>query len=227
MAHLIKSSTDKNDKNRWGTSLDAFNDAKTVTGYSFILDACAEEATKKCEQFISPVDLNLLGEADHSLFTNWKQRFQKSLTSLAKLPVTAPSVIPSAIWCNPPFDDKQAFIQTAYECALNYKIPVVMMLPYERQTIWWQCMIHNIAAKVFIPDRRYNYLETDGITKKKGVNFGSCFVLFDSSVFNETAYIDFNLDLVRQKKHLQPENLLENAKQEDSRRRSKKWMKAS
>lgn len=94
---------------------------------------------------------------------------------------------PDHWWCNPPFDQKIEFINYAIE----QRTPGMMLLPYEPLTNWW---VDNIPKNVIIyePRGRYAFLERDGVTVKKGVNFGSVFVLFTQHVFNEPLRVRFN-----------------------------------
>ncbi len=190
MAILLKSKTAKSDKNRWATQHVCFNDAKALTGYAFMLDAAAEAATAKCANFISPYGFEH-GAFKHALTIDWVQKLAQIEAKFAKNVIAVrPSLRPTAIWCNPPFDGKFDFVELCKEAG-KY-VPVVMLLPYERNTTWWRKRIHNQANRVFLPDGRYNFFEADGKTKKSGVNFASCFIVFEPGYMNQTQYIDFN-----------------------------------
>ncbi|MCG7545380.1 MULTISPECIES: DNA N-6-adenine-methyltransferase [Pseudoalteromonas] len=214
MAILVKSSTHEKDKNRFATLWEAFSDVKKLTGYHFILDAAAEPETTKCENFIGP--------QENALVIDWGRRVRDIKKRQASWMNNGygQSVRSEAIWCNPPFDNKFEFIQKSYDTVMSSKIPVVMMLPYERQTIWWQTMIHGIASKVFIPDRRYSYYLPDGKTILNQVNFGSAFIVIEPNNTHPTMYIDFSVMRLRTEGVLhQPRNLIEEYRQADSARR--------
>lgn len=161
MAHLVKSQTASSDKNRWATTWDCYHRAVDLFGREFDVDVAAEPLTAKCNKFISykafdnplggeQVGVDALAE-DTQWLNNW--------------------------WCNPPFDEKKAFIEKAVMYA-NYGLSGMMLLPYEPCTKWFRELIIPHATAVYVPDGRYNFLETDGVTKKTGVNFPSCFILF-------------------------------------------------
>mgnify|MGYP003662213074 CR=1 FL=1 len=70
-------------------------------------------------------------------------------------------------------------------------LTIIMLLPFERTTGWWRDNINGKASRVYVPDGRYPFLETDGKTQKSNVNFASCFIEFSPRFFNITEYIDF------------------------------------
>lgn len=163
MAHLVKSETRPEDKNRWGTTWLCHDDATALYGRPFQLDVCAEYnrfwsidkmhgirymATAKCEKFF------MLPWTD-ALEEDWVNDW----------------------WCNPPFDSKSQFIEKAVEQANNGR-GGMMLLPYEPLTTWWIDLITPNATVIYEPSGRYNFYDIDGITAKTGVNFGSVFVLF-------------------------------------------------
>ena len=200
MAKLIKSKTSKSDKNRWATQWDCFNDAKALTGFSFMLDACAEKQTAKCANFISPYGFQH-GAFKNALTVDWVHELAQIEAKFAKNVIAVrPSLRQSAIWCNPPFDNKFEFIELCRNA--GKQVPVAMLLPYERNTAWWRKKIHNQASRVYLPDGRYNFYETDGKTKKSGVNFASCFIVFEPGYFEQTQYIDFYRGVSKRKKQL-------------------------
>lgn len=176
MAHLVKSNTEPSDKNRWATNWTAFNDAQMLFGRPFVIDACAEPVTAKVSRFIIARDR--FDELDQSLIT----LNSESVTFAQEQTIHAIDALESGWldgwWCNPPFDQKMAFICKAIKEDFNGHHGM-MMLPYEPLTCWWQTYVDGFAAKIYEPDGRYNFYEADGQTKKTGVNFGSAFVLFD------------------------------------------------
>lgn len=182
MAILLKSNTPSTDKNRWATTWRCFNHAKLLTGYAFVLDVCAEQATTKCAHFISP--------HENAFHVDWVNRLSIIEQNARALTATRAPVKNSAIWCNPPFDNKFAFIEECQRYS-HLGLPIVMVLPWERTSGWWRDLIKNKASRVFVPDGRYPFYERDGKTQKPGVNFASSFVEFAPGHFNQTQYIDF------------------------------------
>lgn len=177
MAHLVKSETPAENKNRWATSWLAFNDAQALFGHPFALDVCAEPVTAKVSRFI--IDQDRFNELDPALvvigqsgsFIYGEKQLIHAIDSLSNGWI-------NGWWCNPPFDRKVEFICKAIKEDFHGRHGM-MMLPYEPLTGWWQTYVDGYAAKVYEPNGRYNFYESDGVTKKTGVNFGSVFVLFD------------------------------------------------
>ncbi|AZU97885.1 DNA N-6-adenine-methyltransferase [Vibrio phage LP.1] len=165
MAHLVKSQTELSEKNRWGTTWECFQDAVDLFGASLEIDVCAEPQTAKCARYLISPDWKLDKQALRESYSAcvgfdalqcwWGDRF----------------------WCNPPFDLKQAFIERAVLHA-NNGCSGMMLIPYEPCTQWFRKLVVPFASVIYVPDGRYNFLHTDGETKKSGVNFPSCFVLF-------------------------------------------------
>lgn len=159
-----KSTTDDGDKNFWATSWKCFNDAQSLYGRPFLHDVAAEPQTAKCASFYS-LQLGL-----DSLVLDWPEHW----------------------WCNPPFDQKVAFIRRAAE----QNKPGMMLLPYEPLTKWWQNNIPNNVI-IYEPDGRYGFLERDGVTEKRGVNFSSAFVLFTCHHFDEPLRVRFKRGIAK------------------------------
>lgn len=162
LARKSKTSDDK--KDFWNTSWEAVRDAQALIGMPFALDAAASDATAaKARTFITP-------EQD-ALKTEWLAGH-------------------GAVWCNPPFTRKPAFLMRALEQAKRWQRLVLVMIPYEPCTQWWRRHVSGKATAVFMPDGRYSFLDNDTKCKVDGVNFVSCFVLF-SPVNVPTQYVEF------------------------------------
>lgn len=189
MAILVKSKTPKSDKNRWATTWEAFQDGQALYGKPFALDVCAEPETAKVGRFyVSPewFDNNRLsnfGLAGHKTFQLSQEKKIVGIDALAH-------DWDNDWWCNPPFDLKQVFIRYATEQARQGRSGM-MMIPHEPLTGWWRQLVEGQATAVYLPDGRYPFYEIDGVTKKDGVNFGSCFVLFTPHVIKETIRVPF------------------------------------
>ncbi len=161
MPILINSSTKKAEKNYWATTPECFADAQALYGRKFKIDVAATQLTKKCSVFFS--------EHENALITPWLDDW----------------------WCNPPFDSKLAFLTWAYVQKSFFKTSGMMLIPFEPCTGWWEQYVEGKASVVYEPDGRYPFLESDGKTKKSGVNFASCFVLFTPTYTNETLRVRF------------------------------------
>lgn len=161
MTILIDSTTPAQDKNFWATNWDCFHDAQHLYGRRFALDVAAEPLTAKVARYYGSPDL---------------------LTSEDPLPPGCIGLDALNLpweadwWCNPPFDQKQAFIDKARAEQAAGR-PGMMLLPYEPLTGWWRQRLTQ-GVIIYEPDGRYGFLERDGQTKKHGVNFGSVLVAF-------------------------------------------------
>lgn len=189
MAILVRTTSHKDDKNRWGTQWQCFADALSLYGRPFQLDVSAEPETAKCERFyVSPEwfsrnRLSHFGLQGHETF--WFNPSNKvvGFNGLA-------CDWENDWYCNPPFDMKREFLTKAYSEARAGKSGM-MLLPYEPLTSWWLDLVEDKATAVYTPDGRYNFLMPDGVTKKSGVNFGSVFVLFTPHKVKITQRIPF------------------------------------
>ena len=164
MAHLISSGTAEDAKNRWATSPECFLDAIILYGKTFKIDVATEPQTAKCDRFIVAPEW-FAGRADRG-----------SIPGLAGFDALN-CVWENDWWCNPPFDLKIEFIKRAREMATN-GMTGMMLLPYEPSSAWFRRHVVPNATLIYEPDGRYQFCEIDGKTKKTGVNFASCLVLF-------------------------------------------------
>lgn len=176
MANLVKSKTPESDKNLWATTWECFADAKELYGREFKCDVAALPSTAKCTNIIVPPDYTFMDFGDivgcdiigvDALATDWLDDW----------------------WCNPPFDDKAAFIRQARKQQSAGR-QGMMLLPYEPLTQWWRDLLSDDVI-IYEPDGRYNFYEADGKTKKSGVNFGSAFVLFPACKIGPSIRVPF------------------------------------
>lgn len=191
VAILITSGTKEDDKNRWATSNEAFSDAQCLYGRTFKLDVAAEPETAKVERFyVGPEWLER-----YSLFKD-----SDGITTGGQWPSSDKKIVgfdalnldwEQDWWCNPPFDFKADFIEQALTQTFDNGFSGMMFLPHEPLTGWWRSLIEGRANTVYLPDGRYPFYETDGVTLKRGVNFGTAFVLFTPHMNKETRYIPF------------------------------------
>lgn len=160
-----KSATPDNKKDYWNTPWHAVHDAAFLIGQSFELDACAkDQSAAKAYQWITP-------EQD-ALTSQWVPK------------------VAGAVWCNPPFSNKAAFLDRAYQQAKLHGLTVCVMVPYEHLTLWWRQYVSNRATVVYLPDGRYNYVDDETKIEQSGVNFASCFVVF-TPLQMPTQYVEF------------------------------------
>lgn len=160
-----KTQTAPHKKDLWNTPWHAVHDASALIGQPFTLDACAKDASAaKARQWITP-------EQD-ALVTPWLSAG-------------------GAVWCNPPFTKKLAFLDRAYDQARRYGRTVVCMIPHETATKWWKRHVRDRATFVFIPDGRYNFLDDETKELSDGCNFCTSFVVF-TPLNAPTQYIHFD-----------------------------------
>jgi len=189
MANLVKSKTKDSDKNLWATTWECFADAKALYGREFIVDVCAEPETAKCYQYIA--SHNLLDDL-LSGKREVKSRLHEAefLDNTFCVGLDALNIEwPDDWWCNPPFDEKAAFIRHARKQHAEGR-QGMMLLPYEPLTVWWRDLLSDDVI-IYEPNGRYNFYEADGVTKKTGVNFGCAFVLFPACKIGPSIRVPF------------------------------------
>ena len=125
---------------------------------AFALDAAATDYS------VSVADSCITEEMDALSVQNW---FDLVTDQHKLFPVA---------WCNPPFSQKKAFLQKAFEQSVNGFI--MMMLPFAPATGWWRSLVTHRATTVFVPDGRYNFLNPVTGEIAPGSKFPTCFVLF-------------------------------------------------
>lgn len=167
-----KSETPDNKKDFWNTPWHAVRDAEVLIGQRFTLDAAAIDGNAaKAGEWITP-DMDAL-----------------------KTPWTPTK--PGAVWCNPPFSQKQLFLKRAWDQARAHGVTVCLMVPYERATKWWREYVSGRATVVYLPEGRYNYCDADSKVEIVGCNFASCFVVF-TPLAMPTQYVEFTRGIGRQ-----------------------------
>ncbi|TVM38135.1 hypothetical protein FPV43_16700 [Vibrio cholerae] len=191
MAILVHSTTSVEDKNRWGTTWDCFDDGQALYGRPFKLDVCAEPATAKVNRFYTSVEWLELRAGSFEQrgigFCGEDFNPQAKIVGFDALNLHWEN----DFWCNPPFDLKQLFIKKAFAEARAGNSGM-MLLPYEPATGWWRELVDGKATAIYEPDGRYNFYDIDGVTKKTGVNFPSAFVLWTPHFMHYTPKIPFN-----------------------------------
>lgn len=145
-------------KDYWRTSDLAYADACLLCGVkSFDIDIAASYENKRCAYY--------LDESQNALsFPSW---------------FTDGCIDKQTAWCNPPFSNKFAFLDKAYQQIKKHQNKLIcMMIPYEPCTDWWRKYVHNKASIVYVPSGRYNFVHPETGEEIKGVNFASAFVVF-------------------------------------------------
>ena len=128
MSHVTagkKTETPASKKDFWNTSDLAINDAKALCGVKyFALDACAKSFMEsKGADFIRP-------EKD-ALKIEWGYAFADANR---------------AVWCNPPFSQKESFLKRAKEQSEKHNLTVCRMIPFEPCTKWWREFVSDKAT---------------------------------------------------------------------------------
>lgn len=133
MAILVHSTTSVEDKNRWGTTWDCFDDGQALYGRPFKLDVCAEPATAKVNRFYTSIEWLELRAGSFEQrgigFCGEDFNPQAKIVGFDALNLHWEN----DFWCNPPFDLKQLFIKKAFAEARAGNSGM-MLLPYEPAT---------------------------------------------------------------------------------------------
>ncbi|WED23058.1 phage N-6-adenine-methyltransferase [Vibrio sp. JC009] len=190
MTILVQSATPASNKNRWATTWECFEDGKALYGREFKLDVCAEPETTKVNRFYTSLEWLERHNGNH--FARGEGFTAEDFNPNAQIVGFDALRLPweNDFWCNPPFDGKQLFIKKAFHEARAGNSGL-MLLPYEPATTWWRELVDGKATAVYEPDGRYNFLDIDGVTKKRGVNFPSAFVLWTPHYTHYTPKIPF------------------------------------
>lgn len=191
MTILIDSATNADDKNRWGTDPGCFTDATFLNGRPFVIDVCAEPQTAKCDRYYASDELydavlDYRTSGDTLTLLSASKRTCVALNSLIQ-------VWDDSWWCNPPFDQKQAFITHARKQQAAGRAGM-MLLPYEPLSGWWQSLL-STGCIIYEPDGRYQFVKRDGVTRKTGANFGSALVAFPAQHIGESIRVRFKRGL--------------------------------
>lgn len=171
-ANSNQSGTDAAHKDFWQTHPLAVADASRLIGQRFALDACASDAgAAKAGEWLTP-------EID-ALTVDW-------------LPMTSVG----AVWLNPPFSNKAAFLVKAHEQAQKLGLTVCCMIPLEPATGWWRKTVDGKATAVFVPDGRYPFIHPVTGELMTQPNFATCFVVF-TPLQVPTQYIPFEMTKIK------------------------------
>jgi len=135
----------KQHTNEWATPKDVTRPLSKAVG-GFDLDPCSGP-----EQ--TPHAKNVYTKEDDGLHSSWF----------------------GEVWCNPPFDQKGAWIKKALDERENYD-RCIMLIPVDTSTEWF----HNYATKadyICFDSTRISFIKPDG-TQGSSPNFGTMFLIF-------------------------------------------------
>ncbi|TXH09753.1 MAG: phage N-6-adenine-methyltransferase [Spirochaetes bacterium] len=113
----------------------------------FTLDVCATAKTKKCAEYFGP------DKGDDALALAWYGR----------------------CWCNPPYSDPMPWVAKAMISSRAGAV-VVMLLPGDTSTAWYQLMYKSPDVILFHPAGRVRFL-LDGV-EQGSPKFGSVVAVF-------------------------------------------------
>lgn len=165
MAILVKSTTESDNKNYWATNWFCFFDAERLYNKEFKLDVAAEYLpVRTVQDGVIRNDTITTAKVNNFFMLPWANALENEWIN--------------DWYCNPPFDNKIEFLEKAVFESKVCGRSGMMLIPYEPLTDWWMSTVELYADTVYLPDGRYAFYERDGYTKKSGVNFGSCLVLF-------------------------------------------------
>ncbi|WP_334473013.1 phage N-6-adenine-methyltransferase [Arsenophonus sp. PmNCSU2021_1] len=144
---MLISNTPKSFKDRWRTPVDVF---KTLDAeFGFKLDVAADESNALCKEFLT--------EQQDALRCDWNSD--------------------GAIFCNPPYSKIMPWVKKAAEQYRRQNQTIVMLLPSDTSTAWFQEAIKTSHEARFITEGRLSFISAEtGKEGKAGNSKGS--VLF-------------------------------------------------
>lgn len=156
---MMKSNTEKNERDLWATPLCIFKGIEKYLAYNycgfsaFDLDASALPHNAKCKDFISP--------KQDTLKTDWGQGRN--------------------IWINPPYSNPLPFVKRAAEMSLQNNF-IVMLLPSDTSTEWFEVCQQEAETIIFLTGKgaRIHFDKPDGVKRSNGNVKGSILVIFNN-----------------------------------------------
>lgn len=130
--------------------------------FRFDLDACASKENSLCKYFIN-----------------------------AELDITKQSTIDDIdcgmrIWMNPPYSNPMPFVKAAIKLMTERDCVVVMLLPADKSTRWFNEAIGVATEVIDVIGGRINFINQVTGDEVKGNNKGSMFVIFDPNCQSQT-----------------------------------------
>ncbi|HAU3361021.1 TPA: phage N-6-adenine-methyltransferase [Salmonella enterica subsp. salamae] len=135
------SNTTPADKNNWMTPPEIF--AALDAEFGFYLDAAATFESTLCPYWLS--------YQNNALSSDWQSY--------------------GAVWCNPPYDNPLPWVQKAAEQCSVQKQPIVMLLPADTSTAWFNYGRETADEIRFITGGRLSFIHP--VTRKPGKNGNS------------------------------------------------------
>lgn len=143
---MIASNTAPADKNNWMTPPEIF--AALDAEFGFYLDACASFENTLCPHWLSC--------EDDALSCDWQSY--------------------GAVWCNPPYKNPLPRVHKAVQQCGKQKQSIVMLLPADTSTVWFNCGRSTADETRFIIGGRLSFIHP--VTRKPGSSGNSKGSLF-------------------------------------------------
>ncbi|MFP4793706.1 phage N-6-adenine-methyltransferase [Pasteurella multocida] len=134
--------------------------------FYFLIDGCASEHNALCSTYIG--DGINAAAPDFLTFEPLEQVIETAEATLR-------------IFVNPPYSNPLPFVQLAAELR-NAGYLVVMLLPADKSTKWYQVIQDNATEVIDIVGGRINFLHPVTGEKVKGNNKGSMVAVFDPTM---------------------------------------------
>ncbi|HHT7855867.1 phage N-6-adenine-methyltransferase [Pasteurella multocida] len=134
--------------------------------FYFLIDGCASEHNALCSTYIG--DGINAAAPDFLTFEPLEQVIETAEATLR-------------IFVNPPYSNPLPFVQRAAELR-NAGYLVVMLLPADKSTKWYQVIQDNATEVIDIVGGRINFLHPVTGEKVKGNNKGSMVAVFDPTM---------------------------------------------
>ncbi|MDY0650375.1 phage N-6-adenine-methyltransferase [Pasteurella multocida] len=134
--------------------------------FYFLIDGCASEHNARCSTYIG--DGINAAAPDFLTFEPLEQVIETAEATLR-------------IFVNPPYSNPLPFVQRAAELR-NAGYLVVMLLPADKSTKWYQVIQDNATEVIDIVGGRINFLHPITGEEVKGNNKGSMVVVFDPAM---------------------------------------------
>lgn len=168
--------TDKFDKDSYRTPKYIFKWLSELH-YYFDIDGCASEHNRLCKHWIGPTQIisgvpvfaeynlayDFLGD---DVFKKVKELSEANLGYAAR------------IYVNPPYSNPLPFIERAVGLMRAGHL-VVMLLPADKSTKWYQVIQRNATEVIDIVGGRINFIHPETGEEVKGNNKGSMVAVFD------------------------------------------------
>lgn len=101
----------------------------------------------------------------------------------------------SAVWCNPPYSDTEAWVNRAIAQCIEEKVcrRVVMLIPVNTGVSYWKT-IYEHATAICMINGRISFINPETGQRDGGNRHDSCFVVFDSNKIPGQPVFNFMVD---------------------------------